>query len=138
MPRNLVEMWFTESSSSCKNLIFFWLRDCYQISVLPPLLHAEICCTIAEKIHSKNEVSLIQFSWNFYSIFYDNCTTWIPNFKPFQIDFITQTQTWSQLAQIFNIGQISSNWAILLQIESNLKSTWLNTFIRHISIQSTY
>ena len=134
----MVEMWFTKSSSRCKNLSFIWLLYCYQISILPPLLHAENCCTIADKIHSKTEVSLIQFSWDFYSILYDNCTACIPNFKPFQKDFVTQTQTWSQLAQIFNVGQISSNWAMLVQFESNLKSTWLNAFTRHISIQSTY
>ena len=137
----MVEMCFTNLSSSCKNLRFIWFLDCYQISILPPLLHAEICCTIADKIHSKTEVSLIQFSWNFYSIFYDKCTACIPNFKPFQIDLFTQTPTWSLLAQFyffFKNGQISSNWAILVQIEPNLKSTWLNTFIRHISIQSTY
>jgi len=134
----LVEMSFTKSSSSCKNFSFILLLDCYQISILPPLPHAEICCTIADKIHSKTEVSLIQFSWNFYSIFYDKCKACMPNFKPFQIDLSTQTQTWSLLAQFFNNGQISSNWAILVQIESNLKSTWLNTFTRHISIQSTY
>jgi len=121
IPWNLVEMWLTKSSSSCKNLSFIWLLDCYQISVLPPLLHAENCCTIADKIYSKTEVYLVQFSWDFYSIFYLKCTARIPNFKPFQIDLITQTQTWSQLAQIFNIGQISSNWAMLVQIESNLK-----------------
>jgi len=131
-------MFFTKSSSSCKNFSFIWFLDCYQISILPPLLHAENCCTIADKIHSKTRVSLIQSSWNFYSIFYHKCTACIPNFKPFQIDLITQTQTWSQLAQIFNIGRISSNWAILFQIESNLKSTWLNASTRHISIQSTY
>jgi len=131
-------MWFSKSSSSCKNFSIIWLIYCYQISFLPSLLHAEICCTIADKIHSKTEVSLIQFSWNFYSIFYDKCTACIPNFKPLQIDLITQTQTWSLLAQFFKNGQISSNWAILVQIEPNLKSTWLNTFTRHITIQSTY
>ena len=138
MPRNLVEMWFTKSSSSCKNLSFIWLLDCYQISILPPLLHAENCCTIADNIYSKTKVSLIQFSWDFYRIFYDKCTACIPNFKPFQRDFVTQTQTWYLLAQVFNIWQISSNWAILVQIEPNLKSTWLNTLIRQISIQFTY
>jgi len=131
-------MCFTKLSSSFKNLSFIWLLYFYQISILPPLLHAENCCTIADKIHSKTEVSLIKFSWNFYNIFYGKCKEHILNFKPLQIDFITQTQTWSQLAQIFNIGQISSNWAILVQIESNLKSTCLNNFSRHISIQSTY
>ena len=136
--RNLVEMWFTKSYSICKNFSFFWILDCYQISILRALLHAENCCTIADKIHSKTEVSLIQFLWNFYSIFYDKCTACIQNFNIFQIDLISQTQTWSLLAQFFNVGQISSNWAILVQIESNLKSTWLNTFTRHIYIQSTY
>jgi len=133
----LVEMCFTNLSSSCKNLRFIWFLDCYQISILPPLLHAEICCTIGDKIHSKTEVSLIQFSWNFHRIFYHKCTACTQNFKPFQIDLITQTPTWSLLAQFFKNRQISSNWAMLVQIESNSKSTWLNAFTRHISIQST-
>ena len=92
---------FTKSSSICKNLGFIWLLDCYQISILLPLLHAENCCTIADKIYSKTKASLIQFSWNFNIISYHKSRACIPNFKPIQIDLITQTQTWSQLAQIF-------------------------------------
>ena len=137
MPRNLVEMSLTKSYISCKNLSFIWLLDCYQISIIPPLLYAKNCCTIADKIHSKTEASLIQFSWNFYSILYHKSRACTSIFIPIQIDLITQTQTWSQLAQFFNFGQISTNWATLLQIESNLKLTCLNTFIRHKSIQYT-
>jgi len=106
--QNLVEMCFTKSCSSCKNLSFIWLLDCYQISILPPLLYAENCCTIADKIHSKTEVSLIQFSWYFYRILYDKCTACILNFKPFQIDLATQTQTWSQLAQFLILDRFQA------------------------------
>jgi hypothetical protein len=138
MPWNLVKMCLTKSSSSCKNLSFILLLDCYQISNLPPLLHAENCCTIADKIHSKTEASFIQFLWNLYIISYHKSRACIPNFKPIQKDLITQTWLRSQLAQIFNSGQISIHWTILHQIELNLKLTGLNTLIRHISIQSTY
>jgi hypothetical protein len=91
MPRNLVKMWFTKLSSSCKNLSFIWLPDCYQILILPPLLYAENCCTIADKIYSKTEAFLIQFSWNLYSILYHKSRACTPNFKPIQINLITQT-----------------------------------------------
>jgi hypothetical protein len=138
MPWNLVEMFISKSSSSCKNLSFIWHLDCYQISNLPPLLHAENCCIMADKMYSKIIAFLVQLSWNLYSISYHKSRACITNFKPIQYDLVTQTQTWSQLAQIFNNGQISIHWAILHQIESNLKLTYLNTFIRHISIQSTY
>jgi hypothetical protein len=138
MPWNLVDMCITKSSSSCKNLSFIWLLYCYQILILPPLLHAENCCTKADKMHSKTEASLIQFSWNFYSIFFHKCRACIPNFKPIQIDLITQTWLRSQLAQILNNGQISIHELFFIKSESNLKLTCLNTFIRHISIQSTY
>ena len=74
-------MWLTKSSSSCQNLSFFWLLDFYRISILPPLLHAENCCTIADEILFKKEAFLIQLSWNFYSIFYDKCTACIPKFQ---------------------------------------------------------
>jgi hypothetical protein len=121
MPWNLVEMWFTKSSSNCKNLSFIWLLDCYQISILPPLLHAENCCTIAYKMYSKTEASLVQFLWNLYSILYHKSRACIPNFKSIQYDLVTQTQTWSQLAQIFNNGQISIHWAILHQMWINLE-----------------
>ena len=53
IPRNLVEMCFTKYSSICKNLSFIWFLDCYQILYLPTLLHAENCCTIADKITPK-------------------------------------------------------------------------------------
>jgi len=114
-------MWFTKSSSSCKNFIFIWLLDCYQISILPPLLHAENCCTIADKIHSKTRVFLIQFPWNFYSTLYSKCKAFIPNFKPFQIDLVTQTQTWSLLAQFFS--KLDRFQAIELCL-FNLNQTW--------------
>jgi hypothetical protein len=128
MPWNLVEMCFTKSSSNCKNSNFFWLLDCYQISNLPPLLHAKNCCTIADKMHSKTEASLIQFSWNFYSIFFHKCRACILNFKPIQIDLITQTWLRSLLAQIFNFGQISIHWAILHQIWINLETNLFEYF----------
>jgi hypothetical protein len=131
-------MWFTKSYSNCKNLRFIWHPDCYQISNLPPLLHAENRCTIADKMYSKVKASLIHFSWNFYSILFHKCRACIPNFKPIQIDLIIQTQTWSLLAQIFNFGQISIHELFFIKSESNLKLTCLNTFTRHISIQSTY
>jgi hypothetical protein len=131
-------MWFTKSYSNCKNLRFIWHLDCYQISNLPPLLHAENCCTIADKMHSKTEASLIQFSWNFYSIFFHKCRACILNFTPIQIDLITQTWLRSLLAQIFNVGQISIHELFFIKSESNLKLTCLKTFTRHISIQSTY
>jgi hypothetical protein len=131
-------MWFTKSYSNSKNLSFIWHLDCYQISNLPPLLHAENCCIIADKMYSKVEASLIQFSWNFYSIFFHKCRACMPNFKPIQIDLITQTWLRSLLAQIFNIGQISIHELFFNKYESNLKLTCLNTFTRHISIQSTY
>ena len=137
MPWNLVEMWFTKLYNSCKNLSFIWLLDCYYISILPPLLHAKNCCTIADKIHSKIEASLIQFSWNSCSILYHKSRACIPNFKPIQIDLITQTWLRSQLAQIFKYRTDFNTWAILPQIELNLKLICLNTFTRHISIQST-
>jgi hypothetical protein len=97
MPQNLVAMWFTKLSSSYKNLSFIWLINCYQISILPALLHAENCCIIADKIHSKIEASLIQFSWNSCSNLYHKYRVCIPNFKPIQIDLITQTWLRSQL-----------------------------------------
>ena len=107
MPPNVVEMWFTKSYSSCKNLGFIWLLYYFQISILPPLLHAENCCTIANKIYSKTEASLFQFSSNLYRVLYHKYRACIPNFKPIQVKLITQTQTWTQLTQIFNLGQIS-------------------------------
>ena len=116
-------MWFSKSSSSCKNFSIIWLIYCYQISFLPSLLHAEICCTIADKIHSKTEVSLIQFSWNFYSIFYDKCTACIPNFKPFQIDLFTQTPTWPLLAQFYFFSKMDRFEAIELYL-FKLNQTW--------------
>ena len=131
MPRNLVEMWLTKSSSSCKNLSFIWLLDFNQISHLPTLLHAKNYCTMADKIHSKTKASLIQFSWNFNIISYHKSRACIPNFKPIQIDLITQTQTWSQLAQIFNNGQILILELFFIKCESNLKLTCLNTFTWH-------
>jgi hypothetical protein len=131
-PQNLVEMCFTKSSSSCKNLSFIWHLDCYQISILSPLLHAENCCTIADKIHSKTETSLIQFSWNSYNNLYHKSRACILNFKPIQIDLITQTQTWSQLAQIFNNWQISTLELFCIKSESNLKSICLNNFMTYI------
>jgi hypothetical protein len=133
-----MEMSFTKSSSSCKNLSFIWLLDCYQISNLPPLLHAENCCTIADKIHSTIEASLIQLSWNLYSILYHNSRAGIPNFKPIQLDLIIQTQTWSLLAQILNKGQISMYWAIFHQIwiklETNLFEYFYKTYIHSIHL----
>jgi hypothetical protein len=131
-------MCLTKSSRGCKNLRFIWHLDCYQISNLSPLLHAENCCTIADKIHSKTEASLIQFLWNLYSISYHKPRALIPNFKPIQIDLITQTWLRSQLAQIFNFGQISIHELFFIKCESNLRLTCLNTLTRHISIQSTY
>jgi hypothetical protein len=98
--RNLVNMWFTKLSSSSKNLSFIWLLDCYQISILPSLLYAKNCCTIANKIYSNTEAFLIQFSWNLYSILYHKSRACIPNFKPIKIDLITQTWLRSQLTQI--------------------------------------
>ena len=130
---NLVKMCFTKLFSSCKNLSSVWLIDCYQISIHPPLLHAKNWCTIADKIYSKTKASLIQFSWNFNIISYHKSRACIPNFKPIQIDLITQAQTWSQLAQIFNFGQISITWAILHQIwiklETNLFEYLHKTYI---------
>ena len=87
MPWHLVEMWFTKLSSSCKNLSFIWLLDCYQISILPPLLHAENCCTIVDKIHFKTEAFLIQFSWKFYSILYHKSRACTPIFYTNPISF---------------------------------------------------
>jgi hypothetical protein len=131
-------MWFTKSSSSCKNLRFIWHIDCYQISNLPPLLHAENCCTIADKMYSKAEASLIQFSWNLYSILYHKSRACMPNFMPIQYDLVTQTQTWSHLAQIFNFGQISIHWAMLHQIwiklETNLFEYFHKTYIHPIHL----
>ena len=51
MPQNFVEMCVTKSSSSYKKWCLIWLLDCYQISNLAPLLHAENFCTIANKIY---------------------------------------------------------------------------------------
>jgi hypothetical protein len=131
-------MWFTKSSSICKNLRFIWHLDCHQISNLPPLLHAENCCTIADKMHSKTEASLIHFSWNFYRIFFHKCRACIPNFKPIQIDLFTQTWLRSLLAQIFNFRQISIHWAILHQIwiklETNLFEYFHKTYIHPIHL----
>jgi hypothetical protein len=97
MPRDLVKMCFTKSSSSCKYLGFIWLLDCYQIPILPPLLYAKNWCTIADKIYSKTKASLIQFLWNLYNILYHKSRACIPNFKPIQLDMITQTWLKSQL-----------------------------------------
>jgi hypothetical protein len=116
IPQNLMEMCFTKSSSSCKNLSFIWLLDCYQNSILPPLLHGENCCTIADKIHSKTEASLIQFSWNFYSISYDKSRACKPIFMSF-------TLTWlkSQLTQIL---QYRTYFNRLSYTSSNVNQTW--------------
>jgi len=123
-------MWLTKSSSSCTNLSFIWLLDCYQISILPPLLHAENCCTIADKIHSKTEVSLIQFSWNFYRIFYDNCKVCIPNFKSFQIDsnsdLITASSVFEKWTDFKQLSYASSNW---IKLEINLIEYFHKTYI---------
>ena len=129
-------MWFTKSSSSCKNLSFIWLLDCYHISILPPLLHAENCCTIADKIYSKTEVSLIQFSWSFYSIFYDNCTVCIPNFKPFQIDYsnsdlITASSVFKKWTDVKQLSYASSNW---IKLEINLIECIYKTYINSIHL----
>ena len=78
MPQNSVKMCFTKLYSSCKKLIFILLLDCYHILNLPPLLHAENCCTIVDKIHFKTEASLIQFSWNLYIILYHNSRACTP------------------------------------------------------------
>jgi hypothetical protein len=59
MPQNFMEICFTKLSSSCKNLSFIWLLNFYQISILPPQLHAKNCRTIADKIYSKTETFLI-------------------------------------------------------------------------------
>ena len=136
MPRNLVEMCLTKSSNICKNLGFIWLLDCYQILILPPLLHADNCCTIADKIHSKTEASLIQFSWNLYRILYHKSRACMPNFKPIQIDWITQTQTWSQLAHFFNywtdFNQLSYNSSIWIKLKINLFEYFHKTYIHSI------
>ena len=133
-----MEMWFYKSYSKKKLFELYLTSQLLSDFTSSTLLHVENCCTIADKIYPKAEASLIQFSWNLYSILYHNSRACIPNFKPIKIDLITKTQTWSQLTQIFNNGQISITWAILHQIESNLKSTCLNTFTRHKFIQSTY
>ena len=134
MPWNLVEMCITKSSSSCKNLIFIWLLDYYQISNLSSLLHAENYCIMADKMYSKIIAFLVQFPWNFYRISYHKSRACIQNFKPIQIDLVIQTQTWSLLDQIFNFGQISIHELFFIKGESNLKLICLNTFTRHISI----
>ena len=96
------------------------------------------CCTMVDKIHSKTEVSLIQSSWNLYRILHHKSRECIPNFRPIQIDLVTQTQTWSQLAQIFNLGQISITWAILYQmwikLETNLFEYFHKTYIHLIHL----
>ena len=84
IPRNLVEMGFTKLSSSHKNFSFIWSHMTAKILILPPLLHAENCCTIADKNHSKTEAFLIQFPWNFYSISYHKSRACTPIFKPIQ------------------------------------------------------
>jgi hypothetical protein len=66
------------------------------------------------------EVSLIQWLWNVHRLCYHMHRASKLNFKPIQIDLITQTWLWAQPCQIFNIGQISVYWVILLQVESNL------------------
>jgi hypothetical protein len=126
MPWNLVEMFITKSSSSCKNLSFIWHLNCYQILILPLLLHAKNCCTIAYKMYSKTEASLIQFLWKLYSILYHKSRACIPNFKWIQIDLITQTWLRSQLAQIFNIGHIWAMKLYFIKCESNLNQlVWI-------------
>ena len=84
IPLNLVEVFFTKLSSSCNNLSFIWLLDCYQISYLLTLLHAENCCTIADKIYSKTKAFLIQFSWKLYNILYHKSRACTPIFIPIQ------------------------------------------------------
>ena len=73
-----------------------------------------------------------------FSILYHKSRACIPNFKPIQIDLITETQTWSQLAQIFNLGQISITWAILYQmwikLETNLFEYFHKTYIHSIHL----
>jgi hypothetical protein len=91
------EFFRNELSSSYKNLSFILHLNFYQISILPPLLCAENCCIIADKIHYKIEASLIQFSWNSCNNLYHKYRVCIPNFKPIQIDLITQTWLRSQL-----------------------------------------
>ena len=105
----------------CKNLSFIWLLDCYQILILSPLLHAENSCTIVDKIYSKTEASLIQFSWNLYSILYHKSRVCIPNFKWIQIDLITQTWLRSQLTQIL---QYRTDFNHLSYTSSNMNQTW--------------
>ena len=111
----------TKSSSISKNLGFIWLLDCYQILILPPLLHAENCYTMADKIHSKTKASLTQFSWNFYRISYHKSRSCIPNLKSIQRDLITQTWLRSQLAQIL---QYRTNFNHLSYTSSNMNQTW--------------
>ena len=138
LPQKFVEMCGTKSSSSHKKLSFNAFLDCYQISHLHSWVHAENCCTCIDKIHSKTKVFIIIFLWNLYSNYYHKCRACIPNFKPIQIDLIIQLWLSSQLTQIFNKGQILSNWAILYRIESNLMSVYLNKLTRHISNHIPY
>ena len=85
------------------------------------LLHAESCCTIADKIYSKTKAYLIQFLWNLYSILYHKSRACISNFKPIQIDLITQTQTWTQLTQIL---QYRTYFNHLSYTSWNVNKTW--------------
>jgi len=121
LPWHFVEMCFAKSSSSCKNLGFIWLLDCYQFLILSPLLHAENCYTIADKIHSKTKASLIQFSCSLYRILYHKYRACIPNFKPIQIDMITQTWLRSQLTQIL---QYRIDFNHLSYTSLNVNQSW--------------
>jgi hypothetical protein len=146
-------------------LSFIWLIDCYQILIIPPLLHAENYCTIANKIYSKTKAFLIQFSWHLCSILYHKSRACIPNFKPIQIDLITQTWLRSQLTEIlqyrtyFNqLSYTSSKWIKhktnfieyfhktyihsihLLKVISWIYPTQINPNLitKHLSIQTSY
>ena len=130
-------MCFTKSSSSCKSLGFIWLLDCYQISILAPLLYAENCCTMADKIYFKTEAFLIQFSWNLYKILLHKSRACIPNLKAVQIDMITQTWLRSQLPQILQYRTYFNHLSILHQMWIKLETN-LFEYFRKIYIHSIH
>jgi hypothetical protein len=110
-----------------------WLHMNCQQSNLPSALCVENCCTKVDKIHSKTEAYLIQFSWNFYRNLCHKSRACIPNFKPIQIDLVTQAWLRSQLAQIFAIkDRFQSLELYFIKCELTLKLTCLNTLTRHI------
>ena len=136
------EMWFTKSSSSCINFSFFWLLDCYQISILPPLQHGENCCTISDKIHFKNQSIPYPISMKFLQHF----LWWVYNmhtkfqaisnrFGHLNSDLISASSVFQFWTDFKQLSYTCSNW---IKLEINLIEYIHKTYIHSIILVSSW